>query len=72
MRPTATDRDGRRTETLRFDVAENGKRFAFDEEPVFPDDGFPAYGNPFVTEGYASAAGRASPARAAAAPAAHA
>jgi hypothetical protein len=35
----------------RFDVAENGLRFIFDETPVHPD-GQPAYGNPFVTEGY--------------------
>ena len=51
------DRDGRRNETLRFDVAENGKRFAFDEEPVFPEDGLPQYGNGFVTEGYVFEAG---------------
>jgi hypothetical protein len=35
----------------RFEVAENGLRFAFAEKPVHPD-GMPAYGNPFVTEGY--------------------
>ena len=35
----------------RFEVAENGLRFIFDETPVHPD-GQPAYGNPFVTEGY--------------------
>jgi hypothetical protein len=35
----------------RFEVAENGLRFIFDETPVHPD-GMPAYGNPFVTEGY--------------------
>jgi hypothetical protein len=32
-------------------VAENGLRFAFAEAPVH-EDGLPAYGNPFVTEGY--------------------
>jgi hypothetical protein len=37
--------------TLRFDVAENAKRFVFDETPLHPD-GAPAYGNEFVTEGY--------------------
>ena len=37
--------------TLKFDVAENGKRFVFDEAPV-DADGLPAYGNAFVTEGY--------------------
>ncbi len=36
---------------IRFDVAENGKRFTPDETPLFPD-GLPAYGNEFVTEGY--------------------
>jgi hypothetical protein len=35
----------------RFEVAENGLRFIFDETLVHPD-GMPAYGNPFVTEGY--------------------
>jgi hypothetical protein len=39
------------TRILRFDVAENGRRFVFDETPLF-DDGAPAYGNEFVTEGY--------------------
>ena len=32
-------------------MAENGLRFAFAEAPVH-EDGMPAYGNPFVTEGY--------------------
>jgi hypothetical protein len=39
------------TKRLRFDVAENGKLFTFDETPLFAD-GLPAYGNEFVTEGY--------------------
>jgi hypothetical protein len=34
-----------------FEVAENGLRFAFAAQPVH-EDGMPAYGNPFVTEGY--------------------
>lgn len=34
-----------------FDVSENMDRFSFDEAPVF-DDGTPAYGNAFVTQGY--------------------
>jgi hypothetical protein len=40
--------------TLEFDIAENGKRFVFDETPVHEDlnPPQPAYGNPFVTEGY--------------------
>lgn len=37
--------------TLRFDVAENGTRFFFDEAPLL-DNGFPAAGNAFVTEGF--------------------
>ncbi len=32
-------------------MAENGLRFAFAGQPVH-EDGMPAYGNPFVTEGY--------------------
>ncbi|UCH26828.1 MAG: hypothetical protein JSV66_04055 [Trueperaceae bacterium] len=38
-------------EIWRFDVAEVGSRFVFDESPVF-DDGMPSYGNAFVTQGY--------------------
>jgi len=41
---------------LEFDVAEDGTRFVFDEAPVF-DDGMPAYGNAFVTQGYIYEAG---------------
>jgi hypothetical protein len=36
---------------LQFDIAENGSRFAFDQEPV-DEDGMPAYGGEFITEGY--------------------
>ena len=36
---------------IEVDVAEDGTRFVIDEAPVF-DDGFPAYGNAFVTQGY--------------------
>ena len=36
-----------------FDVAEDLSRFVHDESPVF-DDGMPAYGNAFVTQGYPS------------------
>jgi hypothetical protein len=36
---------------LEVDVAEDGTRFVIDEAPVF-DDGFPAHGNPFITQGY--------------------
>jgi hypothetical protein len=45
-----------RARTLEVDIAEDGTRFVFDEAPVF-DDGFPAYGNPFVTQGYIYPAG---------------
>ncbi len=37
--------------TIAVDVVEDATRFSFDEEPVF-DDGLPAYGNGFVTQGY--------------------
>ncbi|MCP4385310.1 MAG: hypothetical protein GY798_28515 [Hyphomicrobiales bacterium] len=40
----------------RFDVAEDQTRFAFAPAPVF-DDGYPAHGNPFVTQGYIYPAG---------------
>ncbi len=36
---------------LKFDVAENGSKFVFDETPVHPD-GLPAYGGEFITQGY--------------------
>ena len=41
---------------LEIEVAEDGTRFAFDESPVF-EDGYPAYGNGFVTQGYIYPAG---------------
>jgi hypothetical protein len=41
---------------LRFDVAEDHKRFVFAPAPVH-DDGMPAYGNAFVTQGYIYEAG---------------
>ncbi len=34
-----------------FDVAEDITRFVFADKPVF-DDGMPAYGNAFITQGY--------------------
>jgi hypothetical protein len=46
----SSDHDAR-TRTIEVDVAEDGTRFVIDEAPVF-DDGFPAYGNAFVTQGY--------------------
>lgn len=36
---------------IRFEVAEDGNRFIFGTEQLFPD-GMPAYGSPFVTQGY--------------------
>jgi len=39
------------TKPLRFDVAEDGNRFAFGKERLF-GDGQPAYGTPFVTQGF--------------------
>lgn len=38
------------------EVAEDGTRFAYDDDLVF-DDGYPAYGNGFVTQGYIYPAG---------------
>ena len=52
----ASDGNNRRARTMEVDIAENGRRFVFDEAPVF-DDGMPAYGNPFVTQGYIYPAG---------------
>ena len=40
-----------RTRTFTVEVAENGTVFIFDDAPVF-DDGYPAAGNGFVTQGY--------------------
>lgn len=36
---------------IEFDAAENMTRFAFDDSHVF-EDGMPAHGNVFITEGY--------------------
>lgn len=40
-----------------FDVAEDHTAFVFAPAPVFEEDGFPAHGNPFVTQGYIYPAG---------------
>lgn len=53
---TAADATRGQPHTLAFDVAEDGTRFVLDEAPVF-DDGLPAYGNGFVTQGYIFEAG---------------
>jgi hypothetical protein len=42
--------------TIAFDVSEDMTRFAFAAEPVH-DDGMPAHGNPFITQGYIYPAG---------------
>ncbi len=42
---------GHHHKNLRFDIAENGSRFSFDAEPV-DENGLPAYGDEFITEGY--------------------
>ena len=41
---------------LRFDLAENATRFAWSAQPVH-DDGQPAYGNAYITQGYIYPAG---------------
>ncbi|MBK8024684.1 MAG: hypothetical protein IPK19_25485 [Chloroflexi bacterium] len=38
-------------QTIRVEVAEDGMRFVFGQDHLF-DDGMPAYGTPFVTQGY--------------------
>lgn len=43
-------------DTLRVEVAENFTMAVFDAAPVF-DDGFPAHGNAFMTQGYIYPAG---------------
>lgn len=53
---SAADGYRHRPRTLEVDIAENGTRFVIDEAPAF-DDGFPAYGNAFITEGYIYPAG---------------
>ena len=39
------------TEVIEFEVAQNMTKFVFDEAPVH-EDGLPAYGNSFITQGY--------------------
>jgi len=51
----AADGNGK-VRTIEVDVAEDGTRFVIDDAPVF-DDGFPAYGNAFMTQGYIYPAG---------------
>lgn len=44
------------SQVLRFDIAEDATRFVFDDAPLL-SNGFPAYGNSFVTQGYIYPAG---------------
>ena len=39
-------------ETIKFEVAEDPTRFAFDKSGPLVENGMPAYGNAFVTQGY--------------------
>lgn len=52
----AAETEPQAPQTLTVDVAEDGTRFVFDEAPVL-DNGYPAYGNGFVTQGYIYPAG---------------
>ncbi len=45
------NQDGDSSSTLNYDVSENMYRFSFSDAPVF-EDGLPAYGNTFITQGY--------------------
>lgn len=45
---------------IAFEVAENGSRFVFDEAPL-DGNGFPLYGNPFITQGFIYPAGTLDP-----------
>lgn len=38
-------------EVLKFDIAENHTKFTFDESPLH-EDGLPAFGGEFITQGY--------------------
>lgn len=48
---TALARTGNDRANFTVEVAENGHAFVWDEAPVYPD-GYPDYGNSFVTQGY--------------------
>ncbi len=43
-------------DTMQFEVVEDGNRFVFDDQNLF-EDGMPAYGSAFVTQGYIYPAG---------------
>lgn len=48
--------DADQTDVLRFDIAEDHTRFSFDQDIAY-DDGMPAYGASFITQGYIYPAG---------------
>ncbi len=54
--PAIAGEDGNGRDRMTVEVAEDGTRFVFDEAPVL-GNGFPAYGNGFVTQGYIYPAG---------------
>lgn len=47
-----SDHGNRRVQVIEVEVAENGTLFRFDPDLVFEDDGLPARGSAFVTQGY--------------------
>ena len=49
--PAAAAPEEKKAEMLKFDVAEDMTRFVFDQTKTF-DDGLPAHGSSFITEGY--------------------
>ena len=51
LNPGADSETNPEVEVIKFDVAEDMGNFAFDDAPVF-DDGLPARGNSFITQGY--------------------
>ena len=55
--PTVALADQGRGRHLEVDVAEDGTRFVFDENGPLLENGYPDYGNGFVTQGYIYPAG---------------
>jgi hypothetical protein len=55
--PTVALADQGRGRRLEVDVAEDGTRFVFDENGPLLENGYPDYGNGFVTQGYIYPAG---------------
>ena len=50
--PPAAPDAARANRVIAVEMAEDFTRFSFDEAPVFEEDGLPAYGGAFVTQGY--------------------